>query len=283
MTERWICARCYTSAEESATECPNCGLPRGATFDATAGKVEPAAAAAPETESSPEAVSGPAAEVVLPIGADAGRWVCLRCFASNDAAAAPCGNCGLERGADPSADQTGGWAGTMPTAAQPARGFPWRLVVYGVIAVVVLGGSVLFAARRGDTGEITGSGDMSVFDLRVGDCFDVSADSTSADSTEIETVRAIPCDEAHVYEMFWSGEYPGETQPAEDEYLAWLQDQCLPAFEAYVGISYENSVFYMSYLSPTEASWGGGDRAFACYLHNESEAPLTGSARGAGE
>lgn len=29
MAERWICRRCYTSADESVTTCPNCGLARG--------------------------------------------------------------------------------------------------------------------------------------------------------------------------------------------------------------------------------------------------------------
>lgn len=29
MPERWICKRCYTSADESVTTCPNCGLTRG--------------------------------------------------------------------------------------------------------------------------------------------------------------------------------------------------------------------------------------------------------------
>jgi hypothetical protein len=29
MTERWICKRCYTSADQAVGECPNCGLARG--------------------------------------------------------------------------------------------------------------------------------------------------------------------------------------------------------------------------------------------------------------
>jgi hypothetical protein len=28
-TGRWVCLRCFTSADASATQCPNCGLPRG--------------------------------------------------------------------------------------------------------------------------------------------------------------------------------------------------------------------------------------------------------------
>ncbi len=119
------------------------------------------------------------------------RWVCLRCFASNDGSATACSNCGLERGTDPATVPTGeGTVGAPPVPqASEGRGFPWRWVIYGVIALVVVGGSVLFAARRDDTGAISDAGDMSVFDLAVGDCFDVSSDAT-----EVETVRAIPCE-----------------------------------------------------------------------------------------
>ncbi len=40
MTERWICARCFTSADASATVCPNCGLERGAEAESAAGEVD---------------------------------------------------------------------------------------------------------------------------------------------------------------------------------------------------------------------------------------------------
>ena len=48
-----------------------------------------------------------------------------------------------------------------------------------------------------------------MFDIQVGDCFDVSTDAT-----EVETVRAIPCDEPHIYELFWTGTYPSDVEPA---------------------------------------------------------------------
>jgi Septum formation len=212
------------------------------------------------------------------------RWVCLRCFASNDGSATTCSNCGLERGVDPAAGAAGAGTAGAGTAGAPAvpqagegRGFPWRWVIYGVIALVVVGGSVLFAARRDDTGAISDAGDMSVFDLKVGDCFDVSADAT-----EVETVRAIPCAEPHIYELFWAGDYPSDTMPADSEYYPWVEDQCMPAFAAYVGIDYIESLYYMGYFSPTNDSWSTGDREFACYVsnHPDSPTPMSGSARG---
>lgn len=282
MTDRWVCARCFTSAEESAPACPNCGLPRGATPESAAGEVESAAdevesvtAVQPAAQAEPAVGSVPAA---APGGGE--RWVCLRCFASNDGNAAACATCGLARGAEPTSEPSTEWVGqaSVSPAGTQGRRLPTRLVLFGVIALVAIGATYFLAARRGDTGAITGAGDLSVFELQVGDCFDVTTDGT-----ELESVRAIPCDEAHTYEAFWSGNYAGDVQPAEAEYVAWLEDQCLPAFETYVGLAYADSVFYTSSLSPTVESWADGDRSFTCYLHNQDESPMTGSARGAAE
>jgi ribosomal protein L40E len=294
VSERWICNRCFTSAEESATVCPNCGLGRGLPAAPEASETVPpppdeSPAAEPVTASSVDSavepvVDGPPANApvadasasVDPAGTD--RWVCLRCFASNDGMATACATCGLPRGESPEPSADGSWV--APAAAPPSRGsrIPWRWLLYGVIALAVIGTSTFFAARRGDTGEVTDAGDMSVFDLQVGDCFDVETDAT-----EVESVRAIPCDEPHTYEMFWSGSYGGDVQPSEGEYMTWLEDSCLAEFESYVGLAYADSIYYMGSLSPTEESWSNGDRSYSCYLYNASETPMSGSARGTAE
>jgi hypothetical protein len=154
-------------------------------------------------------------------------------------------------------------------------------VIYGVIALVVFGGSVLFAARRDDSGAITGAGNLSVFDLQVGDCFDAAFDPN--EYTEISEVRAVPCGEPHVYEMYSVAEYPpGEAPSGPDEdYTPWEQENCLGMFASYVGIDYDSSVYYISALVPTDSSWAEGDNTLMCFLHNEPETALTGSARGA--
>lgn len=276
MSERWICNRCHTSAEASASVCPNCGLGRGlaAMPEAETSVAEPTSASAPPTSVDPAPDPLPAVT-----GSGMDRWVCLRCFASNDGAAAACGTCGQPRGEVPEPGTEGPWA--APAAAPPpsrASRIPWRWVLYGVVALAVIGASTFFAARRGDTGEVTDAGDMSVFDLQVGDCFDVGSDDV-----EVESVRAIPCDEPHTYEMFWSETYASDVQPSEAEYMSWLEDSCLAEFESYVGLAYADSIFYMGSLSPTEESWSSGDRTYSCYLYNATETPMSGSARGAAE
>lgn len=286
MTDRWVCARCFTSAEESATACPNCGLARGGSPEYAAGEAPPSVDAPASAETASSAAVSPAPPPAPTPGWGAGeRWVCRRCFSSNDGTATACANCGQMRDAGAYPDAADGWTGGPP--AQPAGGqgrqFPWRLVIYGVIALVFIGGSVLFAARRGDSGEIVDAGNLSVFDLQEGDCFDAGLSSSQV--TEISEVNAIPCAEAHVYEMFSVADYPAGESPsaADEDYTAWERENCLGQFQAYVGLDYDSSMYYISALIPTESSWAQGDRTLMCFLHTDVESAVTGSARGAAQ
>ncbi len=295
MTNRWVCARCFTSAEESATVCPNCGLPRGtapepasqdtSSAEETASETPtPTPATPPATASTASASAPPSAtEPAQPPAEGASeRWVCRRCFSSNDGWRTACSNCGQARGAGPSPEAGEGWAGGAGPAQPTTRGpqIPWRLVIYGVIALVVFGGSVIFAARRDDSGAISGAGNLSVFDLQQGDCFDAAFDPN--EYTEISEVRAIPCAEAHVYEMYTVAEYPAGEAPSgpEEDYTPWETEACLGGFESYVGLDYDSSMFYISALVPTDSSWAQGDTTLMCFLHNEAETAMSGSARG---
>ena len=306
MSERWICSRCFTSASADLRSCPNCGTPRGmsATFTVNDGPPKPPAGSQPTppptTPGTPTTATTPTTTVptsstpaqVSPSGlapaasagvAGDGRWVCRRCFASNDGAATACSTCGLERGSEAPADAPGDFAAATTPAASGTGGrqIPWRLVSYGVIGLVVVGSTLFFAARRGEGGEITGAGDLSVQDLRVGDCFDLTSGDTT-DGGEVSDVRAIPCAEPHVYEVYVVAEYPAGELPSDidEPYTAWEEDQCVRGFDTYIGISYDESTWYFSTLTPTEESWDQGDHAISCFLHNLSETPVTGSAQG---
>jgi hypothetical protein len=60
MTERWVCKRCYTSADPKVAACPNCGLARGAEPASAAGAVTAGDADAPRAE------PGTARPVIVP-------------------------------------------------------------------------------------------------------------------------------------------------------------------------------------------------------------------------
>ncbi|MGF1668764.1 MAG: septum formation family protein [Acidimicrobiia bacterium] len=117
---------------------------------------------------------------------------------------------------------------------------------------------------------------QSVFEMEVGMCFNGSIDG----STTVETVECTEPHESEVYALFDYTEtdvYPGETAMAE-----YASDVCLPAFEGYVGVSYEESEIYASTGYPSVDTWDDGDREIVCSLNDEAVGTtLVGSMSGA--
>lgn len=206
------------------------------------------------------------------------RWVCKRCFADNENTDSACQRCGLLRGADATqADQTG-WAQAAST--MPARPAGWRRLIpfwWVAVLVVVLAGGYLFSARRADDGSLASAGNVGVDDLRVGDCFN------SAFDAEISDVDGVPCSQAHEYEVFATATWEGDgTFPPDSQMDAIFFEVCEPSFASYVGEPYETSTVFGSMISPSEESWGAGDREFTCVLYDPDDTQLTESLRGAG-
>ena len=118
-----------------------------------------------------------------------GRWVCPRCFESNEADADRCVKCDLERGADPAAAAATAPGAAAADARRPkapspprrhpaARGPPppapesnrpgWLQLVlrFWWVGLLVIGGGIAAFNYLG--------GSRPVTDMSVGDCFDVA-------------------------------------------------------------------------------------------------------------
>ena len=206
------------------------------------------------------------------------RWVCRRCFNSNDGNVGACTNCGLARGSEVPA----GSEGVVPAAAPATSGgsgwsgllrFAWIPIV-----IVVVGAGILFAARRDEGGQIVGAGDMEVTDVVAGDCFDLK----DPDEEEIADVTAKPCTEPHEFEMFFVGNLPDGDFPADSVINAYLEAECIPAFDAYVGLPYVQSQLDIFPLIPSPGGWSAGDHAVQCALFDPIDEELTSSMRNAG-
>jgi hypothetical protein len=133
----------------------------------------------------------------------------------------------------------------------------------------------MFAACA--TLSLTFEGD-SPFELKVGQCFDAPDDS------QLWAVEVVPCNASHENEIFAAMNYPaGPSEPFPgDKAIASVADQdCVPAFEAYVGVSYEASRYLWAPMVPTESSWADGDREILCVLYLNEGA--SGSAKGSRE
>jgi len=206
------------------------------------------------------------------------RWVCKRCFADNNETDSACQRCGLQRGSEATlADQTS-WA-AKEGAATPAAGPGWRRWIrywwIPALAIALVVG-YLTAARRGDDGSLASAGTVSVDELRVGDCFDTTAEG------EISDVDGVPCTEPHEYEVFELATYEGDGTYPPDSALEGIFTQiCEPAFEPYVGTAYATSEIYGNMISPSEESWADDDRSFICVLYDPDDTELTESLEGA--
>jgi hypothetical protein len=215
-----------------------------------------------------------------------GRWVCPRCFESNEADADRCAKCGVERGADsaaaaataPGAQSTApGTEGAQPAPAAPGSryGAPapqpgrpgWLQLVlrFWWVGLLVIGGGIAAFNYLG--------GSRPVTDMSVGDCFDLP----DPESDSISDVTQRECTEPHQYEMYFVGDLPDGQYPSDSDVDLWLEANCLPAFTDYVGIDYQSSVLVALPITPTEDGWNDGDHSVQCAIRDPNNAELTES------
>jgi Septum formation len=208
------------------------------------------------------------------------RWVCKRCFADNEAADGSCRHCGLARGSEATPADQATWAATRAEAAQPSRRPAWLRYWWVPILALSLVVGYVVSVRRDDSGAISAGGTLAIEDLQVGDCFTLGEEEADA----VSEVDAMPCDEAHEYELFhvatWND--PASGYPTEDAMLDFVVAECVPAFERYVGTGFEQSQLDFVQFVPLEEGWDAGDRVFQCALYDPASAQLTESLEGAG-
>jgi hypothetical protein len=162
-------------------------------------------------------------------------------------------------GQPPSAQPPSPEAGT--TGKQPGK---WRapIIIVGIVAFLAI---VLFVVRN----------NVAADDLKVGTCFDIP------NGTSIQTVEQHPCNESHNAEVIFVGEHDGTTYPISLALDRFVEDNCAPAFETYVGTDIESSAdLAMGYLYPDRDGWESGDRTITCYVGRSDESPMTESLKG---
>jgi hypothetical protein len=133
------------------------------------------------------------------------------------------------------------------------------------------------AATASQAAASDAAGEMvSAFDLEVGDCFD------TPDPTLVEEVERIDCASPHTYEIYAAVLHPGgnnDPYPGDEALATFAEDECIAAFEPFVGLDYDSSELFIFYLQPTDETWRVGDREVLCSVYLEDE-PLVGSMEG---
>ncbi len=203
-----------------------------------------------------------------------------------------------------------GTGGGLPPATPPKSGLPTGLIiglgavivaVIVAIAVIALGGDDDDTATddtttttQDDTTDTTAAPEeettttaaedpdgetQDVFALDVGDC---ATDDSSLEG-EVQEVTIIDCGQPHATEVFHSYMLTESSLPDEAAIRTIVEEQCLPAFESFVGIDYYSSIYEVTFLSPTADSWDAGDRELLCLIVDPSGADVTGSLAGANQ
>lgn len=117
----------------------------------------------------------------------------------------------------------------------------------------------------------------SVFELSAGDCFQDPSDASIEDG--IRELPVVPCDTPHDNEVFAVVTLPDGDFPGQEGLQSVAEEECVAAFEEYVGVPYDESDFVVFPIPPSSDSWEQGDRELLCTLFLEGE-QTTGSAEG---
>lgn len=138
-----------------------------------------------------------------------------------------------------------------------------------VVAGVVAAGCSLIG------GSSTGH-DESVFSLSVGQCLKPPT-KVQADLTDVDVV---PCTTPHTQQVFaLVTDHAGSTFPTPTALDDFANAGCLDHFAGFVGIAYQRSSLYFTYLLPTVRSWAAGDRTVVCVAETVGR-PLTRTLQG---
>jgi Septum formation len=111
---------------------------------------------------------------------------------------------------------------------------------------------------------------LLVTQLRDGDCLTGANLNLNLNTPWPKLAQAVPCSQSHTAEVFYannnfwsnSGSYPGDTTVQKDATAA-----CDSAFQSYVGISYEQSMYSWADIVTNAASWTTGSRGLHCVAY----------------
>lgn len=85
---------------------------------------------------------------------------------------------------------------------------------------------------------------------------------------ELSSLFEVSCVEDHngqvaaVFDLSLQGDFPGQ-----DAILVEAQTGCVARFEDFVGVSYDDSIYFLQSFTPTEESWTElGDRSVLCLI-----------------
>jgi hypothetical protein len=122
---------------------------------------------------------------------------------------------------------------------------------------------------------------VSVFDIKVGQCFEAQSEVKA----QLSELTELDCAEDHAQESYAIVPYTGDggdaadVYPGDDALAKFADGACAGEYGAYVGVDYLDSKLFYTYLLPSARSWEDDDRSVICFVTTAGE-PLQGSVKG---
>lgn len=167
------------------------------------------------------------------------------------------------------------------------------VVIAGVLAVGGIGAYEKWGKGgedntvRDQSGEIVEQGELGVFVLRTGDCFDDS--STGDDGANswygLLSIEGQPCSSPHDSEAVGEYQVAGEVFRSTEEYFDESESKCKSILELYSGKSIDELIAIwpeigFSSFVPTAESFAEDDRIVTCYVFLADETKFAKSVQG---
>lgn len=126
----------------------------------------------------------------------------------------------------------------------------------------------------------------SVFKIKIGACLV----PPTAIKAEISSIKVVRCSDPHTQEVFADVTYgtgvtaasttsTGDAYPGAGVLTTYANGACLQQFQGYVGIDYQDSSLYYTYMLPSARSWSSNDRTIVCLITTTGQ-QLTASVKG---
>jgi hypothetical protein len=147
---------------------------------------------------------------------------------------------------------------------------PVRLLV-GLVVLAAVAAGCSHSPLKSSVGV-----NVSVFHLKPGECV-VPPTQIKAELTK---VKVVSCREPHTQEVFaMVTDAGGDTYPGSTKLETFANGNCLEHYAAYVGVPYQDSSLFYTYLLPSVRSWAANDRTVVCVITTTGQR-LTSSVKG---
>lgn len=121
----------------------------------------------------------------------------------------------------------------------------WKIAALAGAALVVSGCSVLGAPTA-----------------EVGECVDIDVNSAS-----VSELEGFDCSKEHDVEVYAKSKLSIDGDYDQTTVDSASIDECLAAFEPYVGVDYYSSTLEVYYMYPDADGWKSGDREVVCVVY----------------